>query len=367
MKAPLFAILTALLSLTLSLVAGEIILRMTWTPWSTLSTPQWEQHPVYGIGLRPGISGRHVNPEFDYPFSHTRQGLRGQRLISAEKTAAQPTRVLVLGDSFTYGVGSANDETFVARIDAQLANVEIINTGVGGYSQRNQLAVLDQFGPVLDPDLIVLFFFWNDIEENFKKPAPAWRRAADGSPLREDIRPDPDFDPLALRDVAGTSPASDRSLLRRSYVYLLFKEGLRGFRKRLFGNSKRDIETEAQMSVAWEMTTELLAMLRDRSRAIGAPLVIVSLPDHALVDPQRANLKGINMLNVDIQEQLAVVMAELEIPYLELLPGLRTLQSADEAMFYYEIDRHLTPAGNAGVAELALPFIREQLSQAARQ
>ena len=74
------------------------------------------------------------------------QGFRGAELITAARDPERPRRILILGDSFTYGVGSAYEDTFVALLDAGLPRTQLINTGVGGYCQRNQLAVLDQLG-----------------------------------------------------------------------------------------------------------------------------------------------------------------------------------------------------------------------------
>ena len=353
-----------LISLLVTLLAAELVLRVAWVPPSTLSTQQTGRHPVYVWALRPGISGRHVNNEFDYAFRHTRQGLRGTEILTADRDTARSRRILMLGDSFTYGVGSGEDEHFAHLLQQSMPDVQLINAGVSGYSQRQQLAVLNQLGPVLQPDLVVLNFFWNDLEENVKHAEPAWRRAADGSVERTDVQVSADFDPLALRTDSAAEPDAG-PWLKRAYLYLLVKEGLRGFRKRLFGNSKRDIETAAQMDAAWELTTELLAMLRDKSRASGAPFVIIGLPDHMLVDPQRANTKGMNPLNVEIQARLAEVTAELGIPYFDLLPGLQKLQAENPELFYYVIDRHLTPAGNVAVANLARPFLLDSLALAA--
>ena len=97
------------MSLLVSLFVAELILHLAWTPPSVLSTRQAEKHSVYGWAPRPGISGRHVSMEVDYDFNHTLQGLRGSTLFSAIRPEAVEKRILFLGDSFTYGIGSGDD------------------------------------------------------------------------------------------------------------------------------------------------------------------------------------------------------------------------------------------------------------------
>src|SRR5262245_20239427 len=59
-------------------------------------------------------------------------GLRGSEI--AEKSAGR-TRILTLGDSYTFGSGVADDETFSAVLEKELGpeRVEVVNAGVPGY------------------------------------------------------------------------------------------------------------------------------------------------------------------------------------------------------------------------------------------
>jgi len=362
MRSIFFAVFTVLISLFASLFVAELIVRLAWTPPSILSTQQGEKHPVYSWAPRPGISARHVNMEFNYGFSHTAQGMRGSTLFTAIRPAEMEKRILFLGDSFTYGIGSDDGKYFVELINAALPEVEAINTGVGGYCQRHQLAILDTLGATVQPDLVVLTFIWNDIEENFWYKFPTFSTAADGSLIRTDLTVPDDFDPLALRLPQKEIASQDR-LWRKTYLYKLFKEGLRGFRHRLFGNSKRKIQTEAQKKTGWSITAKLLRLIQQRSNAMGAQLVIVSIPDYEMVDPVKGRLKGQKMLNIAFETELHMVTDELGIPYLDLLPELKSRQAErPEEPFYYSMDRHLTPAGNAEVATIMLPFIKANLA-----
>lgn len=95
-------------------------------------------------------------------------------------------RILVLGDSITFGWGVATNETYSALLEEELnllvgggggrpssyTAVEVINTGVGNYNTQMELAVLKEKGLVYHPDLIILEYYTNDAELGYKKAEP---------------------------------------------------------------------------------------------------------------------------------------------------------------------------------------------------
>jgi len=96
-------------------------------------------------------------------------GLRGHD-IPADK-APNTTRILLLGDSFTFGSGVPNDaDIFAARLEqklnAQLAesgrSVEILNGGIPGSQTGDWLDLLNKIGDSYQPDVIIIVFFLRD-------------------------------------------------------------------------------------------------------------------------------------------------------------------------------------------------------------
>lgn len=77
-------------------------------------------------------------------------------------------RVLVVGDSFIYGMYVHNPETFPARLEETLNQrldtpVQVLNAGVPGYTIADELDYLKQKGLALKPDLVIFGFYTNDI------------------------------------------------------------------------------------------------------------------------------------------------------------------------------------------------------------
>ena len=96
----------------------------------------------------------------------------GQRGPELEGRQPRKRRLLFLGDSFTMASQTREEDTFTARIDSLLnattgVPVEVINSGVEGYSTYQELAYYRYYGRVFQPDIVVLCFFaGNDFRDN---------------------------------------------------------------------------------------------------------------------------------------------------------------------------------------------------------
>lgn len=96
------------------------------------------------------------------------QRLRGTRVYSLPKDP-NTFRILVLGDSITFGQGVGDDEPFTERMREVLAAlrgkpVEVINTGLDGYNTVQEAALLEQRGLALKPDCVIVVFCGNDLD-----------------------------------------------------------------------------------------------------------------------------------------------------------------------------------------------------------
>lgn len=321
------------------LVAGlaEIGLRLNWTPPSALTTPGFGPHPLYGSSPLPLVRGRQVTDEYDVLFEHNDLGFRGPLPPLGPK--GEQSRLLVLGDSQTYGLGCNEGRTFVDVLRGALAGVEVLNTGCNAYGTRAPLAIVHHLGEAWGPDVALLVFFWNDLEDNAKRDAPAFALDAAGRVRRTD-GPSEEVDALAPLPPVASEPRAPSG----PYLARFVKESLRGLRYRLFGIKRRSIRTEEQKRAAWEVTSELLALLNKRCQELDCQLVVASLPDHEEVDPE-AHIKNIEPLNFAVRDELFRVCSELGVPTVDLLPPLSASHASGGEPLYYFADRHLTEAG----------------------
>lgn len=125
-----------------------------------------------GHRLIPGAGGVFNSPA---DGGARRVTISSQGLRDREYTLAKPTgtrRILILGDSYCEGLQVEEDETFQAVLERRLAlaaeapPVEVINSGVSGYGTDNELLYYRHVGRGFQPDLVVLSFFTNDLEDN---------------------------------------------------------------------------------------------------------------------------------------------------------------------------------------------------------
>lgn len=99
-------------------------------------------------------------------------GLRGR---DVEEKTTGALRILILGDSYTFGSGVADDETFSAVLERQLGEpVEVINAGVPGYGIFQFVELFRRLGPALRPDIVIVTFPTGDVlRQPFARPEDA--------------------------------------------------------------------------------------------------------------------------------------------------------------------------------------------------
>ena len=128
--------------------------------------------------------------QFDSVFSHMKPdsvgkthgnpvrinslGFRGPQ-ISIPK-ATNCFRILVLGDSFTFGQGVAESDIYTSLLEEELSakfqrkKIEVVNLGVMGSSAIDQIKLLKNLGSLLQPNLLLIGFNGNDLRERSQFP-----------------------------------------------------------------------------------------------------------------------------------------------------------------------------------------------------
>ena len=202
---PLFPRLgLALLSLALSLVAAELIcrgaesedLRAFFTPFehddSPYSTRVRGRQAADGTGLTlnwyvPGAEG--VTGSVSVKINNL--GLRDERDYPREP-APECFRVLVLGDSMTFGKGVREAESWPAVLEASLASsypgrcIEVLNSGIPNTNFHIQWLHFLERWRGLEPDLVLVgFFVYNDsqLQEDRELYFPGWMATVDSTPV----------------------------------------------------------------------------------------------------------------------------------------------------------------------------------------
>jgi lysophospholipase L1-like esterase len=177
-KRILFSIVMLGVSLVLTLTLMELLVRL-FRPQPTYSALlSWLEGERYVPGgfipftLAPSYVLRGPSHEFpgaQVTVSTNRWGLRGEE-ISLEKPRGTK-RILVLGDSYTFGLYVNDGEAYPAVLQSMLRadgyRVEVLNAGYAdGWSPDEHYAWLLRRGLAFEPDIIVYgFFIGNDLDD----------------------------------------------------------------------------------------------------------------------------------------------------------------------------------------------------------
>jgi hypothetical protein len=136
--------------------------------------------PVRGWAVKPGVRDATV---FGNKVLNTNS--RGIRGTTEYAYTRQPRkrRIVVLGDSFTFGYEVSDDETYPSYLGTMLPDTEVLNLGVVGYGLDQILLYLRQEGVKYHPDIVLLGYVWFDARRNllsfndFAKPKFEWTDA----------------------------------------------------------------------------------------------------------------------------------------------------------------------------------------------
>jgi hypothetical protein len=119
-------------------------------------------NPAIGHEHTPGAHARLMGVD----VAISSQGLRDREFPPAPPPGR--TRILMLGDSLTFGWGVPADKTYAKRLEAMLQqaghDAEVVNTGVGNYNTEMEVAYFLERGAQLQPHYVVLNYFINDAE-----------------------------------------------------------------------------------------------------------------------------------------------------------------------------------------------------------
>ena len=148
-------------------VGVEAWVRWRWDPLKG-SPGFFQSDPMRRQRLAPNYRGWFAG----VPVHINSLGFRDDREYSLVK-GPSTFRILVLGDSVTFGHGSVAKHTYPFLLEQKLkawrpdVDWQVWNLAVPGYNTSQELAHLLQVGPSYNPDLVIVGFFDNDLVDNY--------------------------------------------------------------------------------------------------------------------------------------------------------------------------------------------------------
>lgn len=219
-------------------------------------------------------------------------------------------RIMMLGDSLTFGWGVKMEDTFADQLEVMLnkgadrGRAEVINTGVGNSNTSMQVAAFMRRGHTFNADIVILNYFINDAEPTPKRKKNAFTEYSYAAVMLAGA-----FDTVA-RMYFGKSDWKD-------YYSGLYKDDQPGWLR-------------ARAAIA-----ELAAYCREK----GIKLIIVNLPELHELSPYPFT---------EVNTKLAQLAGVLGIPFHDVLPALQSEQP--RSLWVSPTDAHPNAKADAIIA-----------------
>lgn len=330
-KAILFAVPLFFAALTFSILAAETILRFVYYEQEAhgnyWGAGAFSPHVSAGYVHAAGFEGRAFRSGvFSIPVSINRLNLRQTDL---ETQLRYPSKLLVLGDSFCFGLGVLEEQSFPSLIRGYLnaRDIGMINGAQTGYSVEQERLFGVPLMAQIRPDSVILGLFpKNDIDGDYFKGYQNID-VEYGYRLRKD------------RWLAGEPVDYFRT---HSYLWMLFQNILNSRNQ-----SRRQAEFEALVKRPPDEvvgpTLTAVRKLRDYCESHHIAFGVVMIPPPSGSTPFDTRLRAF------FQEQ--------RIPALDL--GSKGYDESD----YFSGDGHWNAKGHEKTAELLVPFLADLLKK----
>ncbi|MDL2716139.1 MAG: SGNH/GDSL hydrolase family protein [Acidobacteriota bacterium] len=308
----------------------------------------------HGVRLRPNTRGEihnHVLSGRDIVIEVNSLGLRYAEL--GPKPEGE-FRVLVLGDSITFGDFVLESETWTRQMESltegRKKTIRFVNAGLPGAGTAEELALFREIGEHVKPDLVLVGMYLND--------------AQSGSLFFTKKLPDPWAKSRFLSWLSDRFQILDSRFFRNAFpgeIDPAWRETFRAGRNLKSGDMMGardgfDFEIyNAYMDFglgwnpkAWTIIEAITAALRDAVNAQGARLAVVLFPVHIQV-------MG-TVENFEPQESCLRMCARLDVPFDDPLPFLRRAWQANHERLFYD-HCHYRPNGYAALAKQTVEFL----------
>ena len=306
--------------------------------------PMFERDARLGHRLIPNFAARFQTTHLETFIKINSMGLRDTEMDTWTGTR----RILVLGDSFTFGHSVNLEDTYVKRLERLFAErkgmkITVINGGVCSYSTRQEVVRLKELEGIIKPDLVILqFFVGNDISENLNTDAGIYRSHP------------------AMADAVYWVK---RLLWSRSHLYIFVRNRLvllyANYNERYqpkeaskFAYTVPAGQTLAAAKQTWREEMSLTeTYLEDFTDSCGrgnyrCMVLLVPSPESLAFRIEREEF---------FREQVKEFLAKRDLIYLDLEPKLKDLYIRHKKI--YASDGHWNPEGNQDVAGFVFEYL----------
>jgi len=395
-KGLLFGLAVVFVSVTISLVVGEFIVKHT-MPQETYGLARmvglhfFEASPIIPFTLKKNVKDfLHIGftREFNHKVSTNSWGIRGKEFSKDKEEGTY--RILFLGDSMTFGWGVEDNQPYPTLVEKYLndlkplpgnyKNVEAINAAfTDGFTVDDYYLYYKEIGSKFKPDLVVVNFFpYNDISDLMER---SWEKVDNKGYPEKIVSTTHYVKDGYLISKKKTNWKLEVPILRRYHLGILFMNALEKGApgvvaqiKKLLNiyEGKEPVTTDERLSCIYSMEQTncpsllwpnfekakfILRGIRDLARENNQELLvtIMASPDQAVPLSEKADREKL-LETIQPQKYFKDFFKGEEINNLDLLP---TLSESRAQRFFYKQDGHLGREGHDQVAKEIVRYLRK--------
>jgi lysophospholipase L1-like esterase len=290
----------------------------------------------------------HVTHEFRYQILRNSWHMRDREYSTED--LAKPT-LLMLGDSLTFGMGVASENTFSKVLENKLGDTWLVanagGEGTGTLSQFNFLK--NDFFPRHRPSRVAIcFYLGNDSDNNRQEISQGHQASAASAPTQASPQ-------SWLLDHSAFFNFGYLNIKRAAY----HAQWIRHFQ----GKEQLRREDPPEYREGWRATEDIIQRIhvwfQERPQM---QLFFVMLPQDFQVDAQKQQSYGLNPEEYDHLKPnrlLARILDDRQIPYLDTTPAFtQHYQQHPEDKLFFPVDRHPNENGHRLIAEEIYRFMQ---------
>ena len=315
---------------------------------------------------------------FEMPVSISSQGLRDREYNPPRDNEF---RIVLVGDSFTFGWGVSAENTLASMLEERLAQrdlgqeISVVNCGLGGYGPWQEYGLLCERGFPLRPSLVMLqTFVANDVGDTLRKE----------NIRLESFQHEEEMRTARWRCYNHWSVRLDNWMSGYSRLhYLVSRYCVRGGLPqwcathirllpslpslwipppktgRLWLHEVDLAEWYDTLEYGWGLLQKDILAIRDECRARGIDFAAYNMPYPIDAKDADANFdKGTEEYVLDKgTNAIEVFFREAGIPYFSLLDAFR--RHPDPQSLYFHVNGHLNEQGNKLVVDAMERFVIE--------
>lgn len=368
-------ILLTLFTLFFTACIIEIFFRMFY-PQIMEHDKMFEYDSRLGWKFIPNKKGAIVysaNNEVNNYIKTNSYGFRDNTFVADKKNRK---KILVVGDSFVSNISVKLNEVFTEILQSELNNTEVINFGVNGYGQVQEYLLIEDWLPIIKPDILLLMIYThNDFIDNtyydnwlYPRPIALWNEENESV----EIKYPPNTNPIKQ-----VNNDSQKSFLQKLHLYVFIDRRIHRIINRYFKKEEKKpyIDNISEISIfrvqlyeetklRYRIMEKMLIKISDYANKMEIPLIYVIAPSiYQVQDADWNNILKVSGVKKEyfkrtLPNDRLMQFAEInKLNMIDLLPIMQS-ETKNNNILYNKNELHWNKEGNLVVAKTLLDYLK---------